>query len=93
LVGLSFDKVAISVRLTGCERMYLNLKLQIFRRGIRQKQLASELGMHESLVSKIINGYREPSEAERKLLATYFDVKEDWLFEWHDTTVHQVEAS
>lgn len=73
--------------------MYLNFKLQIFRSGIRQKQLATDLGMCESAISKIINGYREPSGTERKLLANYFGVDEDWLFQWHETNAHQAEAS
>ena len=62
--------------------MYANVKLEIFRRGIRQRQLARELGICESLLSKIINGYRKPSEAERRMLAEYFNVDEAWLFEY-----------
>jgi transcriptional regulator with XRE-family HTH domain len=64
--------------------MYPNLKLQIFKLGIRQNQIARELKFCESQLSKIINGYREPSEGERKLLAGYLNVEEEWLFEQHD---------
>jgi transcriptional regulator with XRE-family HTH domain len=64
--------------------MYPNLKLQIFKLGIRQNQIARELKFCESQLSKIINGYREPSEGERRLLATYLNVKEEWLFEQHE---------
>jgi transcriptional regulator with XRE-family HTH domain len=61
--------------------MYANIKLQIFRRGIHQNQLARTLGMDETLLSKIIRGFREPSEAQRKQLADYLDASEQWLFE------------
>jgi transcriptional regulator with XRE-family HTH domain len=64
--------------------MYPNLKLQIFKLGIRQNQIARELKFCESQLSKIINGYREPSVGERKLLADYLNVEEDWLFEQHE---------
>jgi transcriptional regulator with XRE-family HTH domain len=64
--------------------MYPNLKLQIFKQGIRQNQMARELKLCESQLSKIINGYREPSDDERKLLAHYLNVEEGWLFERHE---------
>jgi transcriptional regulator with XRE-family HTH domain len=64
--------------------MYPNLKLQIFKLGIRQNQIARELRLYESQLSKIINGYREPSEVERKLIANYLNVDETWLFERHE---------
>ncbi len=47
--------------------MFPNLKLQIFRRGSHQNQLAKAVGIDESVLSK--------------LLATYLDVDEVWLFE------------
>jgi len=64
--------------------MYPNLKLQIFKLGIRQNQIAKDLKFCESQLSKIIHGYREPSEGERKLLAGYLNVDESWLFERHE---------
>jgi len=64
--------------------MYPNLKLQIFKLGIRQNQIAKELKLCESQLSKIIHGYREPSADERKLLAGYLNVDELWLFERHE---------
>jgi len=69
---------------TGRRLMYPNLKLQIFKLGIRQNQIARELKLCESQLSKIINGYREPTEGERKLLASYLNVEEAWLFEQHE---------
>jgi transcriptional regulator with XRE-family HTH domain len=66
--------------------MYPNIKIQIFRKGIHQNQLARILGMDETLLSKIIRGYREPSEAQRKELAEYFQVSEQWLFDKSDAS-------
>ena len=61
--------------------MYLNLKLQLFKLGIHQNRLARELGIDETALSKIINGYREPSQTQRKQLADFLKVEEKWLFE------------
>jgi len=61
--------------------MYPNLKIQIFKRGLRQNNLARALGLDEAILSKIINGYREPSGGQRQVLAQYLQVDEGWLFE------------
>ena len=61
--------------------MYPNLKLQLFRSSVRQNFLAREVGIDESILSKIIHGYREPSREQRQLLANYLGVEETWLFE------------
>jgi len=61
--------------------MYPNLKLQIWRSGIHQNQLAREISMDETLLSRIINGYREPSSQLRARIAQFFQVDEDWLFD------------
>ena len=61
--------------------MYPNLKLQLFRSSVRQNFLARQVGIDESILSKIIHGYREPSKELRQLLANYLGVEETWLFE------------
>jgi transcriptional regulator with XRE-family HTH domain len=61
--------------------MYPNLKLTIFKRGLRQNHLARELGINEVALSKIIHGVREPSPALRTVLCQYLGVDENWLFE------------
>jgi len=61
--------------------MYPNLKLQIFKRGERQNHLARQMGISDAILSKIIHGYREPTDAERKVLAAYLEADENWLFE------------
>jgi transcriptional regulator with XRE-family HTH domain len=66
--------------------MFPNIKIQIFRKGIHQNQLARKLGMDETLLSKIIGGYREPSEAQRKQLAEYLQASEQWLFDKSDSS-------
>ena len=37
--------------------------------------------MDETILSKIIRGFREPSEAQRKQLADSLNASEQWLFE------------
>jgi transcriptional regulator with XRE-family HTH domain len=66
--------------------MYPNLKLQIFRRGSHQNQLAKAVGMDETVLSKIINGCRVPTAAQRRILSTYLEVDEAWLFERYEIT-------
>jgi len=61
--------------------MFPNLKLQIFRRGSHQNQLARAVGIDETVLSKIIHGYRNPTSVQRKLLASHLEVDEAWLFE------------
>jgi len=64
--------------------MYPNLKLAIFKRGLHQNRLAQVLGINEAILSKIIHGYRQPSEPQRRLLANFLSVSEEWLFEKYD---------
>jgi transcriptional regulator with XRE-family HTH domain len=66
--------------------MFPNLKLQIFRRGGHQNQLAKAVGIDETVLSKIIHGYRAPSPAQRRILASYLEVDEAWLFERFEAT-------
>jgi len=64
--------------------MFPNLKLQIFRRGSHQNQLAKAVGMDETVLSKIIHGYRAPTASQRVLLANYLQAEESWLFERYE---------
>jgi transcriptional regulator with XRE-family HTH domain len=61
--------------------MFPNLKLQIFRRGRHQNQLAKAVGIDETVLSKIIHGYRVPTPTQRQVLASYLEAEEEWLFE------------
>jgi transcriptional regulator with XRE-family HTH domain len=73
--------------------MYANLKLQIFKLGIHQNYLAKEVGIAESILSRIIHGYREPSPSERQALAAFLRVEEKWLFEKFDGPAQMVGAT
>lgn len=64
--------------------MLPNLKFQIFRRGSHQNKLAKAVGIDETLLSKIIHGYRTPTAAQRKLLALHLEADEAWLFERYE---------
>jgi transcriptional regulator with XRE-family HTH domain len=61
--------------------MYPNLKLQLWKSGMRQNQLAKLLGMDETVLSKVVNGFRHPSLQVRRRIADLLEVDEHWLFE------------
>jgi transcriptional regulator with XRE-family HTH domain len=61
--------------------MYPNLKLHLWRTGIRQNRLAKLLGIDEALLSKIMNGFREPNPELRTKIAALLHSNETWLFE------------
>jgi transcriptional regulator with XRE-family HTH domain len=64
--------------------MFVNLKLSIWQSGLRQNRLAQALNIDETLLSKIINGYREPTPAQRSSIAAFLRKDEAWLFERGD---------
>jgi len=59
--------------------MYPNLKLQLYRSGIRQNRLAQLVGIHETLLSKIVNGFRQPDPDVRARIAAVLKSDEQWL--------------
>jgi transcriptional regulator with XRE-family HTH domain len=61
--------------------MYPNLKLQIWRSGIRQNHLARVLGLDETILSRLINGFRKPTPELKTKIAAVLKAEEDWLFE------------
>ena len=61
--------------------MYPNLKLQMWKCGIRQNRLARVLKIDETVLSKVVNGFREPSEDLRRRIALALDADAAWLFE------------
>jgi transcriptional regulator with XRE-family HTH domain len=60
--------------------MFLNLKLQLWRRGMRQNQLARMLEMDETILSRIMNGFRLPAPEVRERIARLLEADEAWLF-------------
>jgi transcriptional regulator with XRE-family HTH domain len=67
--------------------MYPNLKLQLWKSGIRQNRLAKMLGMDETILSKIVNGFREPSPQMREKIASLLSSDATWLFEPVNSTL------
>ena len=61
--------------------MYPNLRLQMWRRKIRQNQLARLLEIDETILSRIMNGFRQPGPEIRKQIASLLESDELWLFE------------
>jgi transcriptional regulator with XRE-family HTH domain len=61
--------------------IYPNLKLRIYTAGIRQNRLAKMIGIDEAYLSKIINGFREPTGNIRGLIAEVLNSDPDWLFQ------------
>ena len=70
--------------------VYPNLKMEIWLSGIRQNRLARELNLDETVLSKVINGYRQTSEKMRALLAQYFNKNERWLFQTEPTQPNRI---
>src|ERR1700678_2291762 len=60
--------------------IYPNLKLRMYTTGIRQNRLARMLGIHEASLSRIMNGFREPTGDLRTHLAEILQSDPDWLF-------------
>jgi transcriptional regulator with XRE-family HTH domain len=60
--------------------MYPNLKLQLWKCGLRQNRLAKMLGMDETALSRIVNGFRDPSLEVRNNIATLLGCDAEWLF-------------
>jgi transcriptional regulator with XRE-family HTH domain len=60
--------------------MYPNLKLHLWRTGLRQNALAKLLGVDETILSKIVNGYREPNAELRQRIAAVLERDPEWLF-------------
>ena len=61
--------------------IYPNLKLTIYKTGIRQNRLAKLVGIHEAYLSRIVNGSREPGDALRQAIAAALHSEAEWLFE------------
>jgi hypothetical protein len=60
--------------------MYPNLKLQLWRSGVRQNRLAQLVGIHETLLSRIVNGFRPAGPEIRSRIAATLKCDEAWLF-------------
>jgi transcriptional regulator with XRE-family HTH domain len=61
--------------------MYPNLRIQLWKAGIRQNRLAKMIAMDETVLSRIVNGFREPSPEFRKKISAILRTDEGWLFQ------------
>jgi transcriptional regulator with XRE-family HTH domain len=61
--------------------MYPNLKLQMWRSGMRQCRLAQLLELDETILSRLVNGFRKPTPEMKARIAALLDAEENWLFE------------
>jgi plasmid maintenance system antidote protein VapI len=52
----------------------------MYTTGIRQNRLARMLGIHEASLSRIMNGFREPTGDLRVQLAEILQSDPEWLF-------------
>lgn len=68
--------------------MYTNLKLQIWRSGMRQNRLARMLNLDETILSRIVNGFRTPTAEIKAKIAEALNSDEAWLFE--ETTAEKM---
>lgn len=64
--------------------MYPNLKWQIWKLGVRQNRLARTLKIDETVLSKIMNGFRQPSPLLQEKIAEVLNCDRDWLFKTAD---------
>lgn len=58
----------------------LALKIAILESGLSQIEVAKAADMHESELSYLVNGHREPTDAQRKVLARILKRKPGKLF-------------
>lgn len=66
--------------------MFPNLKLQIWRTGLRQNRVAQMVNIDETMLSKILNGFREPSIELQGKLASLLECDAAWLFEKQESS-------
>lgn len=58
----------------------LALKIAIVESGLSQADVAEAIDMHDTKLSMIVNGRREPSDAEQKAIARVLKRKPSQLF-------------
>lgn len=58
----------------------LALRIAIIESGLTQADVAEAVDMHDTKLSMIVNGRREPSDAERKAIARILKRKASELF-------------
>jgi len=69
--------------------IYPNLKLRIYKTGMRQNLLAKLVGVNEAYLSRIVNGVRVPGEQVRLQIAKVLGCDAEWLFEQFTVEVNR----
>jgi transcriptional regulator with XRE-family HTH domain len=72
--------------------VYPNLKLQLWKTGIRQNRLARLLGVDETVLSRIVNGFREPNVDLQVRIAEVLQCDPKWLFEAQEEAALKIPA-
>jgi transcriptional regulator with XRE-family HTH domain len=67
--------------------VYPNLKLCLWQSRFRQNRLAKLLHIDEAVLSRIVNGFREPSAELQRSIATILNRDIDWLFYWEEVSM------
>src|SRR6266702_3690743 len=70
--------------------MYPNLRVQLWKAGIRQNRLAKILRMDETVLSRIVNGYRQPSAEVRRKISAILQSDEAWVFQEEEDTTPEI---
>ena len=61
--------------------MYPNLKFAMWRSGMRQNRLAQIVNLDETVLSRIVNGFRKPCPEVKAKVAAALNSDQAWLFE------------
>jgi len=59
---------------------------------MHQNRLAQMLGVDETLLSRMLNGYRQPNAELRSRIAALLESDEAWLFEAEETPARKAGA-
>ncbi len=78
--GSQCKKPSLGHDMTIQRDIYPNLKLKIYTSGLRQNRMAKILGIDEAHLSKVINGFREPSDQLRTQISEILHSDPEWLF-------------
>jgi len=73
--------------------LYPNLKLTMYKAGIRQNTLARTLGINEAYLSRIMNGTREPGAELQQQIAIALNENTEWLFQRSKVDVSPLTAA
>ena len=67
----------------------MDLKLELMKRGISQIRMAHDLGIHQSRLSNIVNGWVKPTRDQRRRIANYLGLSVETLFGYEEGQKHQ----